>query len=171
MMHAVQDDTHTLPRRDEGCDADEPAKEWKHTPWAACKAECNEQVSDQAAQDTSNAETTSEDNAWPIAVADGPSDEVGVRLTAKRVLNRVGNNSESRRMGCVLQGVEYSCTLTAGQIQLTWAVLSNVYADDTVDLVAVWLRGNWVKSVTSGRCESLDGFLHGFHFMPASSNA
>lgn len=101
-MHAVQDNAHALPRRDKSCDADEPAKEGEHAPWAACGAERNNQVCKEANPDSSNPKTTCKYDARSVAIADGPSNEVWMRLSAEGVFYSCGNNPKRGRMGRVL---------------------------------------------------------------------
>ena len=83
MMHAVQDNAHALPRGDEGSDANEPADERQHAPPAAYGAQSDDQISDEAGDDTSNAEATCKDDTRSVAVTYRPADEVGVCLAAE----------------------------------------------------------------------------------------
>ena len=91
-------------------------------------------------------------------------------LAAERVLHRCDHWSESGRMSCVLEGMEHSSSFPAGEVELTRAVLRNVNGDDAINLVTVWLHGDWYHVSIAIRNEGLIIHIHGCHFMPASSN-
>ena len=65
-----------------------------------------------------------------------------MRLATKRVLDRICDDAECRRMSCVLQSVEYGCTLAIGNINLPRTAFGDIDADDAIDFVSVWLHGD-----------------------------
>lgn len=111
VVHAVEDDTHSLPGGDERSNTDEPAEEWDNAPGAACRGESDDKIGDEASSDGENTETAGEYDTRTVAVADCPSDEVGVRLPAKRVLDSGNDGVEGGWVGGVLEGVEKSLLL------------------------------------------------------------
>ncbi len=61
--------------------------------------------SDAAGNDTTHAKAASEDDAWSVAVADGPANEVGVSLVPERPLHRPTHVAESWRVSGVCESV------------------------------------------------------------------
>jgi hypothetical protein len=112
VVHAVENNAHSLPGGDESSNADEPAKEWDNAPATAGGGECDDEVGDQASSDGEDAETAGKDDARTVAVADRPSNEVGVRLSAKGVLDGGDDGVEGGWVGSVLEGVKKSLLLT-----------------------------------------------------------
>lgn len=119
VVHAVEDDAHALPRRDQRRYADEEAEEREHAPRATGVAERQDNGSDQPDHDPADAQTTGEDDTRTVTVADGPADEVGVSLAAERPLDRRHDVLERRRVGRVLERVEKSCALLGREIELS----------------------------------------------------
>jgi len=116
MVHPVQDNAHTLPGRDERSNTDEPAEEWQHTPSSASMAERNEEVSEEASDDTADTQATSEDHTRTVAIANRPADEVGMSLSAKRVLHSLDDGAEGSRVGGGLQSAQNRLTVAAGKV-------------------------------------------------------
>jgi hypothetical protein len=156
VVHAVEDNAHSLPGGDESSDTNEPAKEWDDAPATAGGGECDDEVGDQASSDGEYTKTTSEDDTRTVAVADRPSNEVGVRLSAKGVLDGGDDGVEGGWVGSVLEGVKKSLLLTRGKVEFAWRVVSDVDGDDAGDLIAVWLCGDCDES----QCRSSGKFIH-----------
>ena len=76
-------DTHALPCRNQRRNADNPSYRRQSPVAASGAAQGDENGGDEAQQDGGDAETTGEDDARSIAVADGPADEVRVGLTTE----------------------------------------------------------------------------------------
>ena len=60
-------------------------------------------------------------------------------LSTKSVLGGRDQWLECGRMSGVLESVQNCLTLAAGEIELAWAAIRNVRANDAVNLIAVWL--------------------------------
>jgi hypothetical protein len=105
MMHAVQNDAHALPSRDERGDAEKKSDDGEHAPCSASAAEGNDGGSHDTSNDATNAETTSKDDARTVAVTDGPANEVGVSLEAEGPFNCLDDVAESRRVSGVLESM------------------------------------------------------------------
>lgn len=105
-------------------------------------AESDQEVGNKASEDTKNAQTTSEDDTRSIAVADSPTDEVGVCLLAKRKFDIRHDALECGWVGGVLESVEHRLLLPRGQVEFTGGTLGEVDADDARDLVTVRLCSN-----------------------------
>jgi hypothetical protein len=87
VVHAVEDYAHSLPGGDESSNANEPTEEWNNAPASASGGECDYEIGDETSSDGEDTETASKNDARSVAVADGPSNEVGVGLSPKRVLD------------------------------------------------------------------------------------
>ena len=72
--------THALPGSKECCNTKHEANGRKCSPASTSITESNEDRTDDTTKDAGNTKTTSEDDTRLIAVADGPSNEVGVSL-------------------------------------------------------------------------------------------
>ena len=107
----MKNNAHTFPGSDECGDTNKPEDDWEDAPCTARAAQREEQISEEAKENRGNAQTACEDNARSITVADGPSDEVWMCLTAERVLSSNGNSLQRRRMRCVLKCPQGSATL------------------------------------------------------------
>ena len=73
-------DTHALPGSNECCDTKHEADCRKCSPASTSITESDENRRDDTTKDAENTKTTSEDDTGPIAVANGPSNEVRVGL-------------------------------------------------------------------------------------------
>jgi len=69
-------------------------------------AESEEDGSNDAADDASNAKATSEGDTGSVAIADGPANEIGVSLVTKSPLNGAHNRAERCGMSGVCQSVQ-----------------------------------------------------------------
>lgn len=134
--------THALPCGNESRHADEEADEGENTPTSPSTAEGDEDRSNEAADDATDAKATSKDNSRPVAVANGPSDEVGMSLAPQGVLDGGQHVAESGGVCGVLQGMEKSSPLLGRQIQLARTVLGDIDADDSRNLFPIRLDGN-----------------------------
>lgn len=142
VVHAVQDNAHSLPSSDEGGDADEESDEGEDTPGPTSAAEGDENSGDEASDDTCDPEPTSEDDAGAIAIADGPANEVGVGLPTQRPLDGGSHLPEGRWVGRILQSMEQGGALLGREIELARTTIGNVDGDDARDLLSVRLNGD-----------------------------
>lgn len=143
VMHAVQDNTHALPGSDQGRDSDQESDDGKNSPSSTSVTESNENGSDETAYNAGDTKTAGKDDAGAVAVADSPADEVWMGLAAQRPLDRGGNVAEGRRMGGVLKRVQQLVALFGGEVELASASISDIDGDDSGDLFAVRLDGDW----------------------------
>lgn len=139
VVHAVEDHAHAFPSGDECGDTDEPADEGKNAPGATSRGESDEQVCNEAGSDGENSQTTGEDDAWTVAVADSPSDEVGVGLPAESKLHSGNNIAESRGVCGVLKSVKKRLLLTRREVEFAWGIIGDVDGNNARDLVAIGL--------------------------------
>ena len=109
-------DTHALPGSDECCDTNHESNGREYPPASTSVTEGDENGTDDTTQDAGNSEATGKDHTGAVAVANGPSDEVGVGLVTQRPLNRVNNEAEGCRVGSVGQGVQKSRPLLCWEI-------------------------------------------------------
>jgi len=179
MVETVQDDTHAFPGSDECGDAKKEQWEGECTPAAIDAGECDEKANDDSTDDARNAEDARKEDAWRIAVADCPADEVGVSLASQGIFNSRKNMTKGRGMCRVLKSVQKSGALLGGEVKLSRAAVGNVDCDDTVDLITERLDGDY--GTMASQCLTLgpvasrfdtahsDEDLQGCHFRPASS--
>lgn len=73
-------DTHALPGSYECCNTNHKANGRKYSPASTGVTESDKNGTNDTTKDTGNTKTTGEDDTGSVAVADGPSNEVGVRL-------------------------------------------------------------------------------------------
>ena len=104
--------------------------------------EGNEQISENAEHNQADTETTGKDNTRAVTVADGPANEVGVSLAAKRPFNSGRNIAPCGGVSGVGESMEERRAFSARKVKLAGTTISNVDADDTVDLVAERLNGD-----------------------------
>ena len=60
-----------------------------------------------------------EEDLGLVAIADGPTDEVGVRLAAEGRLSDLDGRGKGRGVGGVLKSMEAQGTILVGEVQLT----------------------------------------------------
>jgi len=113
-MHAMKNDTHPLPCRNQSRNTDDPANGSQRTPASTRITECDENGDDDTEENRTNAETASKDDAGTIAVADSPANEIGVSLTAECHLRCRSNHTESRRVSSIFKGSQKCTTLAGG---------------------------------------------------------
>ena len=87
-------------------------------------------------------EGAQEEHARPVAVAEGPAHEVGVRAVLQGVGDESGDGGEGRRVRGVLQGVQDLRARAVGEVQLARRVGREVVAGDEGDLGAERLDGD-----------------------------
>lgn len=170
VMQAVQDHTHAFPCCDECRDTKDPTDDRQHSPGTTRRAECDEQVCNEGEKYACDAQTSSKDHTRPIAVTNGPADEVRMGLFPQGILNRLRDIAKGRRMSSVLQSMEYSLSFFRREIELAGTVFGDVDADDPCYFFTVRLSRDWIMSVLQKR-QQFWQYKQGFHFMPASSNA
>lgn len=111
MVHAVEDDAHALPSSNQSSYTDHKANGREHAPAASSTAQHNQDGRNDAANDPSDAKATGEDDAWSVAIADRPSNEIWVGLVTQSPFDRVDDLVASSRVGGDGQSVEESSTL------------------------------------------------------------
>lgn len=126
MVHAVEDDAHTLPSRDEGSNPNSEADGGEDSPATPGVAQDDENGSEDATKDPCSSQTTGKDNSGAVTVANCPSDEVLVGLVTQRPFYCVDDSSKGRRMRRGSQGMQKTSTLFGGQVQLTWSTFCDV---------------------------------------------
>jgi len=70
-------------------------------------------------------------------------------LLAKRILDGCDDRAEHRRMCSVLESVQNRCTVSARDVELTWAILVEIDCEDALDLFFVGMYGDWERSAMS----------------------
>lgn len=138
----MEDNAHTLPGSYEGGNADDKAKETHDPPSTTCAAQGKDDACEKTSNDATNTQSAGEDNTRAVAVADRPTDEVGVSLATQRPLNGGDHVLECRWVSGVLQSVQQSSTLLRRKVELAGAAISDVDRDDAVDLLTVRLDGD-----------------------------
>jgi len=142
VVETVKHNTHALPGSDQRGDTENVEKKWEHTPRTADMGQCDEQISEYAEHDQADTKTTGKDNTRTVAIADGPANEVGMSLTTERPFDSSGNIAPCRRVSGVGEGMEERRAFSTRQVELTGSTISDVDADDTVDLVTERLDGD-----------------------------
>lgn len=163
MVHAVEDDTHALPGSNECCNTNHEANGRKNSPASTCVTESDENGANDTTKDAGNAKTTGEDDTRGVAVANGPSNEVGVGLVTQRPFDRVHDNSEGCGMSGVSQGVQQSRPLLRREVQLARCTIGYVDCNDACDFFSERLDREWlpfqVSSMKSPCSFCLEGFI------------
>ncbi len=80
MIHAVHAETHAVVGGHDGADADGPTDGGHGAPATAHVAEGEDEGDDEPTEDTGETEHAHEGDAHGVAVANRPSDEIGVVL-------------------------------------------------------------------------------------------
>ncbi len=127
---------HALPSGDQCRNANEPANGGEDAPAAAGAAERQQHGGDEAQRNRADAEAARKDDARPVAVADGPADEVRVRLSPQHVLNRRRYLAERRRVRRRADGAQHRRALARRQVELAPRALGQVCDNDAVDFLA-----------------------------------
>lgn len=130
---------HSLPSTDQGRNANHKANGREYSPAPTSVAESNEDSCDNAADNSTNTKAPCKDHTRPVAVTDGPSNEVGVGLMTERPFDCVHNSAESSRVRSVGQGVKQSGALLRGEIELARCSIGNVDGNYSRDLLSKWL--------------------------------
>jgi len=108
VMHTVQDNAHSLHGSEQGRDSHQETNNGKYSPATTDTAESNEDGGDKTSENAKDAKAASEDDTRAVAVADGPSDKIGVRLTTKGVLDWLDGGKEGGRVSSALKSVQSS---------------------------------------------------------------
>lgn len=122
MVHSVQDlssgqrkhqirkhdtyNTHALPCSNQGCNPDKEADGRKSSPATTGRAQSENYCTERAANNATNTETPSEDDAWPVTVANCVSDKVGMCLMSQSPFDGADDLTERRGMCCDRQGTK-----------------------------------------------------------------
>lgn len=93
---------------------------------------------------------TNEENFRFVAVADTPADEIGVGLSSQGTLDKITDRGEGRGVGGMLKGVEDDGAGLVRKVELTRGIGGDVMADDSVNLGAGGLDGDF-DSLSAGR--------------------
>lgn len=173
VVETVQDNAHALPRGDERRDADEPGGERDHAPRPGGGGEGDEEVGNETRDDAEDSQPAGEEDAWAVAVADGPADEVGVGLPAESIFDGGEDGAEGGGVGGGLEGFQNGGAIAGGDVEFARGAIGDVDGDYTLDLVAVGLRGDCARLLveTAFAEANIAGDLQGFHFRPASWKA
>lgn len=156
-MHTVEDDTHALPPSVQSSDTDEESQEGEGSPATVGRAQSHDHSENDTGDDTSNAETLGKCLSWCVTVANGPSDEVGMKLVTKSELDCGNDVLEGRWVGRGRECFEQSCSLLAGQVEVSDTTVSDVNRDDAGDFFSEWLNGE--RLVRTDLLESVGRFL------------
>jgi hypothetical protein len=157
MMHAVKNlarsvriisgvpsthNTHALPGCKEGRDANDKPNCRDCSPCTGGRADGEQDNAEKATKDTTNAELFSEELARWIAVADGPTNEVGMRLLTKRSLDSGEHFTESRRVSGVGECLQRGGTFSRRKIQFTCTTLGNIDGNNASYFLSERLNGD-----------------------------
>lgn len=133
--------------------------------------ERHEDAHEDASNDGEDAEAASEDDAWTIAIADCPADEVRVSLAAKRPFDADHDLAKSRRVRRVRQSAEERVALARREVELASTAISNVDGNYTGDLFAIWLDSDCAVELVIVLANEGGTCIHGWNFSPAVSKA
>ena len=86
--------------------------------------------------------SSDEENAGLVAVANGPADEVGMRLASKGRFGDCHGGFEGGGVGGVLEGVQAMRAVFVAKIQLARRVEGDVVAHHAVYFLSHWLDGD-----------------------------
>ena len=140
-----KDDTHhahALPRREQRRNTDQERQRRHDPPCPSRRAHRQQHGGEDAADDARGAEPAREEHPRPVAVADGPADEVGVGLAAQRPLDGAQHVLEGRGVRRRGERAQQALALFRRQVQLARRALGDVGGDDTLDFFAVRLDGD-----------------------------
>jgi hypothetical protein len=112
----------------DGAEADKPEEGGKDTVPAREMGEGEDCCDDEADDDALDAEAADEEHAGFVAVADGPTDEIGVGLAAEGGVGDLEGGVEGGGVGGVLEGVEDVGAVFVGEIQFSWGGVGDVVA-------------------------------------------
>ena len=143
MVHAMQDDAHSLPSSNERRNTDHEANRRENSPAPTSVAESNEDSGDETTYNSTDAQTTGENDARPVAVADSPADEVGMGLMAKRPFNGSDNGCESSWMCGIGKGVEKGRPFLSREVELARRAVGNIGGNDAGDFLTKRLYRNY----------------------------
>ena len=102
---------HALPRGNEGRDTKHEKTGREHPPTSTSVAQSDQNSGNDTTDNASNTEATGEDDARPVAVANGPANEVGMGLVTERPLDRVEDGAERSGVGGVGESVQQVASL------------------------------------------------------------
>ncbi len=68
-----------------------------------------------------------------VAVADGPANEIGMRLAPQSSFHHIFDERKRRGMGGMLKGVEDGGTITVGKVEFARSIGREIMGDYTVD--------------------------------------
>lgn len=142
VVHSVEDNTHALPRSNQGRDANEETNESQASPATTSAAKSDEKAGHEAGNNAADTETTGKDDARSVAVANGPANKVGVGLTAQGVFDGSNGRAKGRWVGCDLERAKDSSAFTVREIELAGTVHGNVDGNDAADFLTEWLGGD-----------------------------
>lgn len=136
VVQPVQHHAHALGRRDQRRDAEHPQRRPQRPPAPPRAAQRRQDRPRRREQDAGGAEPAREGHARRVAVADGPADEVGVRLAPERVLDALRHGAQGGRVRRVGERLHDGLLLARGQVELAWCAVDDVGRDHAVDLGA-----------------------------------
>lgn len=150
MIHAVHADTHALVTCHHGTDPNGPPNGGHGAPAAADAAEGENDGDDECAKDASKTEASRKGYPHGITVADRPSDEIGMVLVMKRVLDSLEDPVQGSGMGGVRESMYHGFPISAGKVELPRRTIHYVRGDNTVNLFSIRLDGDYKIDVSIG---------------------
>ena len=105
-MDQVAYHTHALPGSKESGAAEHEEESGQGSPPASSSAESDDDSSNDSHDDEGDAKTPGKEDPRTVAIADGPSNEIGVSLMAEGPFDCVYYFSECRRMSGIGKSVE-----------------------------------------------------------------
>ena len=134
--------THALPRSNKSCNANEESNERQYSPRTSSVTKSYQNCCDDAANNTANTKTASEDYTWAIAVANRPSNEIGVRLASQGPLNSRDDIPKCEWVSRALKSMKKSSPLPRREIKLASTSIRNINGDDSRNFFAIRLNSN-----------------------------
>lgn len=170
VVQPVQDHAHALVRRNQYGDAQHPANGRQGAVAAARVGQSQHDGDHGAEQDERDAEPPCKEDARRVAVADGPADEVGVRLTTQRGFDRRDDDAECGRVRRMCKRLKYGFLLLVGEVELPGRVVHDISGDHTVDFFSEGLYGDclvWIfRQSTLLLFDSVVDSNYRMHIMP-----
>lgn len=90
----------------------------------------------------SHTDHADEEDLGFVAIADAPSDEVGVQLAAERCFDHSTTDSKRGWVSGVLKGMQQSRAVTVREVEFTWRSWDEVMCNDFSNLFSERLDGD-----------------------------
>lgn len=138
----VTHNAHALPGCKQRGNANEETNCRNHSPCTGGRADSEQNNAHKATNDTANAKLFSEELTRWIAITDGPTNEVWMRLLTKRGFDSGEDVAERRRMGSIGECLQRGRAFSRRKIQFTRTTLSDIDGDDSGDFFSERLNCN-----------------------------